>query len=180
MKMAASKTALMCFSQPEFSSPSRKSDMEGECSSHTETTTQLHHRQTAWGIRPDQTWLNFTFSFTLQQTSITINAHGIWVWHRKIWVRLASCVYLQLLKYWVHLDSGQCFRFTYALAMTHWTATVFSGDISISLIKKNLITHLSYQQFQVFKNNFAKHQKHNLATQLDFRSEILHLHFDKH
>lgn len=136
MKMAASKTALMCFSQPEFSSPSRKSDMEGERSAHTETTTQLHHRQTAWGIRPHQTWLNFTFSFTLQQTSITMNAHGIWVRHWKIWVRLASCVYLQLLKWWVHLDSGQCFRFTYALATTHWTTTVFNGDISISLVKR--------------------------------------------
>lgn len=51
MKTLASNTALMCFSQPEFSRPSRKSDMEGERSSLTGTTTQLHQRQSAWGVR---------------------------------------------------------------------------------------------------------------------------------
>lgn len=51
MKMPASKTALMCFSQPELSRPSRKSVMEGERSSQTATTTQLHHWQEAPGAQ---------------------------------------------------------------------------------------------------------------------------------
>lgn len=63
--MPASKTALMCLSQPEFSRPSRKSDMEGERSSHTATTTQLSHWQETWSI-PDhwstQQQLSMNFS----------------------------------------------------------------------------------------------------------------------
>lgn len=58
MKMPASKTALMCFSQPELSRPSRKSDMEGERSSHTVSTTQLSHWQETRSIPDHCTLLN--------------------------------------------------------------------------------------------------------------------------
>lgn len=51
MKMLASNTALMCFSQPEFSRPSRKSDMEGERISLTRITTQLHQRRSTQDVR---------------------------------------------------------------------------------------------------------------------------------
>lgn len=60
MKTPASMTALMCFSQPEFSRPSRKSDMEGDRSSHTATTTQLHHRPEATSLHGNSTKFNFT------------------------------------------------------------------------------------------------------------------------
>lgn len=49
MKTLASNTALMCFSQPEFSRPSRKSDMEGERNSLTGIKTQLHQPRSTWG-----------------------------------------------------------------------------------------------------------------------------------
>lgn len=50
MKTLASNTALMCFSQPEFSRPSRKLDMEGERISLTRITTQLNQRRSACGV----------------------------------------------------------------------------------------------------------------------------------
>lgn len=67
MNTPASMTALMCFSQPELSRPSRKSDMEGDRSSHTASTTQLRHRQEANSLRGDSTQFNFT-----AQTFITM------------------------------------------------------------------------------------------------------------
>lgn len=91
MKMPASKTALMCFSQPELSRPSRKSVMEGERSSQTATTTQLHHWQEATGIHQNSTILNFTFPFKAQ-IIIATSSRGICVWFEKTDADLQSVV----------------------------------------------------------------------------------------
>ncbi len=94
MKMPASKTALMCFSQPELSRPSRKSDMEGDRSSHTVTTTQLSHWQEAWSIPDHWTLLN------LKLTWMTLNLHAICAQHEEIYITQAYFVFLCWFLMW--------------------------------------------------------------------------------
>lgn len=87
MKTLASNTALMCFSQPEFSRPSRKSDMEGERSSLTGTTTQLHQRRSARGVcrhrQPRST--------VCLPTAVSTRVEPVYGRRCQTWARLAGC-----------------------------------------------------------------------------------------
>lgn len=63
--------------------------MEGERSSQTATTTQLHHWQEATGVHQNATILNFTFPFKAQIIT-AMNSQRICVWFEKTDANLQS------------------------------------------------------------------------------------------